>query len=60
MFLVDVMAGALITPISSGNDCSFPPAQSDTNVCSVTYFDALGRRSGSKDALPFFRLGQSP
>lgn len=39
------------TPISSENDCSFPPAVSDTNVCSVTYFDELGRRNSSKDAL---------
>ncbi|MCP4418597.1 MAG: RHS repeat protein, partial [Chloroflexi bacterium] len=39
------------TSISSENDCSFPPAQSDTNVCSVTYYDTLGRRSSSKDSM---------
>ncbi|MCP4420835.1 MAG: RHS repeat protein, partial [Chloroflexi bacterium] len=39
------------TSISSENDCSFPPAQSDTNVCSVTYYDTLGRRSSGKDGM---------
>jgi YD repeat-containing protein len=39
------------TPIESVGDCSFPPAQADVNVCSVTYFDALGRRSAAKDPL---------
>ena len=39
------------TPINSEADCQFPPAQADTNLCSVTYFDALGRRSSSKNPL---------
>ena len=39
------------TPITGEADCSFPPTDSDTNVCSVTYYDALGRRSGSKDSM---------
>jgi YD repeat-containing protein len=28
-----------------------PPAQPDTNLCRVTYFDSLGRRSASRDPL---------
>lgn len=39
------------TPINSEADCQFPPAQSDTNLCSVTYFDVLGRRSSSKNPM---------
>jgi len=39
------------TTITSEANCSFPPAASDTNLCSVTYFDDLGRRSGSKDPM---------
>lgn len=38
------------TPIDSEDDCQFPPVESDTNVCTVTYYDALGRREASKDA----------
>jgi hypothetical protein len=34
--------------IESENDCSFPPAQADANLCSVTYFDSLGRRSATQ------------
>ncbi|MEM9773651.1 MAG: RHS repeat-associated core domain-containing protein [Chloroflexota bacterium] len=39
------------TTITSEADCSFPPAEADTNLCSVTYFDDLGRRSGTKDPM---------
>jgi RHS repeat-associated protein len=39
------------TLIEAENDCSFPPAQPDTNLCSVTYFDSLGRRSASRDPM---------
>ena len=39
------------TPINDEADCSFPPAQPDTNLCSVTTFDTLGRRASSKDPM---------
>ncbi len=39
------------TPIQSEADCAFPPAQADTNVCQVTYYDANGRRVATKNAL---------
>ena len=39
------------SPINSEADCQFPPAQADTNLCSVIYFDALGRRSSSKNPM---------
>jgi RHS repeat-associated protein len=32
-------------------DCSFPPAQADSNLCTVTYYDAHGRRSATRDPL---------
>ncbi|HIP70625.1 MAG TPA: RHS repeat protein, partial [Anaerolineae bacterium] len=37
------------TPIQSEADCQFPPAQPDVNLCTVTYYDALGRRSATKN-----------
>lgn len=39
------------TPITSADDCAFPPAQADTNLCTITYFDAFGRPYTTKDAL---------
>jgi RHS repeat-associated protein len=40
-----------VTLIEDEADCSFPPAQPDTNLCRVTYFDNLGRRSAVKDPM---------
>src|SRR5690606_20072030 len=39
------------TPIDEASDCSFPPAQPDVNLCQVTSYDALGRRSNTTDPL---------
>src|SRR5690606_758468 len=39
------------TPIDDESDCSFPPAQPDVNLCQVTSYDALGRRSSTQDPL---------
>ena len=39
------------TPITSEADCAFPPAVADINLCSVTYYDTLGRRVAGKDAM---------
>jgi len=38
-------------PIANEADCSFPPTQADSNLCTVTYYDERGRRSAAKDAL---------
>ncbi|MCP5094729.1 MAG: hypothetical protein GY943_04170 [Chloroflexi bacterium] len=40
--------GTLIDEVA---DCSFPPSKADSNLCSVTYYDDLGRRSNSKDPM---------
>jgi RHS repeat-associated protein len=39
------------TPIDEEADCAFPPAQPDTNLCTVIYYDARGQRSAIKDPL---------
>ena len=39
------------TPIASEVDCHFPPLKSDTNVCQVTRYDALGRMSSTVSPL---------
>ncbi|MCA9923643.1 MAG: VCBS repeat-containing protein [Anaerolineales bacterium] len=39
-------------PVIDGEEeCSFPPDNPDENLCSVTYYDALGRRSSVKDVM---------
>lgn len=40
-----------ITTIEGAADCQFPPAQPDVNVCAVTFYDSLGRRSASQDGM---------
>lgn len=44
-----------VTVIDEEVDCTFNPAPStsDTNLCSVTYYDSAGRASGRKDAKGF-------
>ncbi|MCK5920960.1 MAG: RHS repeat protein, partial [Methylococcales bacterium] len=39
------------TPIHDPTDCQFPPQSPDTNLCSVTFFDPLGRRSATQNPL---------
>jgi YD repeat-containing protein len=39
------------TPITQTAHCSFPPAQPDTNLCTVTGYDARGQRSSTQDPL---------
>ncbi|MGD9101214.1 MAG: hypothetical protein PVF45_12110, partial [Anaerolineae bacterium] len=39
------------TSIANEADCSFPPPQPDTNLCTVTYYDERGRRSATKDPM---------
>jgi RHS repeat-associated protein len=39
------------TPITSVEDCAFPPAQPDTNICTVTLYDQFGRPAATQDAL---------
>ncbi|MCP4357958.1 MAG: RHS repeat protein, partial [Chloroflexi bacterium] len=39
------------TVIDDEADCQFPPLSPDTNLCSVTNYDGLGRQIRAKDAL---------
>ncbi len=38
-------------PIVSDADCSFPPVQSDVNLCTVTLYDPWGRSYGTKNPM---------
>jgi RHS repeat-associated protein len=40
-----------VTPIESEADCAFPPLEPDSNVCTVTAYDALNRHVQMKDAM---------
>lgn len=39
------------TPITSVEDCAFPPLQPDANICTVTLYDNFGRPAATQDAL---------
>jgi YD repeat-containing protein len=39
------------SPIETVADCHFPPLTPDSNVCTVTLYDAFGRPAGTQDAL---------
>lgn len=39
------------TPIQDVSDCHFPPLQSDTNLCSVTFYNVQGQRDAAQDPL---------
>ncbi|MCP4357501.1 MAG: RHS repeat protein, partial [Chloroflexi bacterium] len=43
--------GTPITAVNWQQACQFPPPSTDTNLCSVTFYDALGRRSASQDPM---------
>ncbi|MBX3057672.1 MAG: DUF11 domain-containing protein, partial [Anaerolineae bacterium] len=48
---ITVAAWDGVTVIATEDDCLFPPAKPDANLCTVTYYDNLNRPYRSKDPM---------